>query len=206
MLFGSAYTVARYGKALLLVALSNTTTGATAAIGVTDQLYVERQVDSNSEHDGRQIAFVAIMYPQAADDAANKALLAEHRARKSSARIYEGFPIRNWDRWLDERQVRIFVQKLDDEGLALGEPRDLLAGIRLLADPGFSGRQTDTGEELEMEFTPDSRALVFGASTNLDEAARSFTDAQLFVVDITGGEPRQITRGSNIWSKPRFLE
>jgi dipeptidyl aminopeptidase/acylaminoacyl peptidase len=154
--------------------------------------------------DGRYLAFVSIMYPGAFDEAANKARIEERRNRKYNARIYDGFPIRSWDRWLDERQVRIFVQRLDEEGLALGEPRDLLAGTKLLADPGFSGRQTDTGEELEMEFTPDSRALVFGASTNLDEAARSFTDAQLFVVDINGGEPRQITRGSNIWSKPRF--
>ncbi|HEX5163718.1 MAG TPA: S9 family peptidase [Steroidobacteraceae bacterium] len=155
-------------------------------------------------HDGRQIAFVAIMYPQAADDAANKALLAEHRARKSSARIYEGFPIRNWDRWLDERQVRIFVQGLDEDGQPSGPPRDLLAGTRLAASPGFAGRQTDTGEELEMEFTPDNKSVVFAATTNLNEAARAFTDSQLFVVDVAGGEPRAITTGMNSWSLPKF--
>ena len=39
-----------------------------------------------------------------------------------------------------------------------GAPRDLLAGTRLAANPGFAGRQTDTGEEIEIEFTPDNKA------------------------------------------------
>ncbi len=131
-------------------------------------------------------------------------MIAAHRARKSTARIYDGFPIRNWDHWIDEKQVRIFVQALDEEGQPSGAPRDLLAGTRLAASPGFAGRQTDTGEEIEVEFTPDNKAIVFAATTNLDQAARAFTDSQLFVVDVTGGEPRAITTGLNSWSWPQF--
>jgi len=155
-------------------------------------------------HDGRQLAFVAIMYPGAADEESNKAMIAAHRARKSNARIYEGFPVRNWDHWVDERQVRIFVQALDEECQPNGAPRDLLAGTKLAANPGFAGRQTDTGEEIEFEFTPDNKSIVFAASTNLDQAARAFTDSQLFVVDVNGGEPRAITSGDNSWSLPQF--
>ena len=47
-------------------------------------------------------------------------MIAAHRARKSNARIFDGFPIRSWDHWLDERQVRIFVQALDEDGLPTG--------------------------------------------------------------------------------------
>ena len=75
---------------------------------------------------------------------------------------------------------------------------------RLAASPGFAGRQTDTGEEIEVEFTPDNQAVVFGATTNRNEAAYAFTDSQLFVVKVSGGEPRQITTGRNNWSQPRF--
>src|SRR5688572_20266869 len=53
-------------------------------------------------HDGKSLAFVSIMYPGAADEAANKAQIDERRARKSTARIYNGFPIRSWDHWVDE--------------------------------------------------------------------------------------------------------
>jgi dipeptidyl aminopeptidase/acylaminoacyl peptidase len=155
-------------------------------------------------HDGRQLAFVSLMYPRALDDAANKKLIEAHQARKANVRIFDGFPIRSWDRWLDERQARVLVQALDEDGLATGNPRDLLAGTALAASPGFAGRQTDTGEEIEVEFTPDNQAVVFAATTNRNAAAYAFTDSQLFVVGVTGGEPRQLTRGSNTWSQPRF--
>jgi len=154
--------------------------------------------------DGTQLAYVTLMYPDAKDDAENKVRMQARRDRKANVRVFDGFPIRNWDRWLDERRVRILVQPLDGDGMASGAPRDLLAGTRLFASPGFSGRQTDTGEELEIEFTPDSKALVFAASTNRNQAAHAFVDAQLFVVDLSGGEPRALTSGSASWSKPRF--
>jgi hypothetical protein len=96
-------------------------------------------------------------------------------------RIFDGFPIRSWDHWLDERQVRIFVQELGENGLATASPRDLLAGTALAASAGFAGRQTDTGEVLEFDFTPDDEALVFAATTNRNAAAYAFTDAQLFL-------------------------
>jgi dipeptidyl aminopeptidase/acylaminoacyl peptidase len=155
-------------------------------------------------HDGRYVAFVSVMYPDARDDAANRTRVEAHRNRKANVRIYDGFPIRAWDHWLDERQPRVFVLELDEEGLARGEPRDLLVGTKLLAMPGFAGRQTDTGEEIEIEFTPDNRAVVFVASTNKNAAAYAFSDSQLFVADIAGGEPRQITQGKDSWARPRF--
>jgi dipeptidyl aminopeptidase/acylaminoacyl peptidase len=155
-------------------------------------------------HDGRQLAFVALMYRGANDEQANKARIEAIRTRKSSARIFDSFPIRNWDHWLDERQVRIFVQAMDEEGNPQGPARDLLAGTRLADNPGFAGRQTDTGEEIEIEFTPDNKAVVFAATTNRNQAAYAFTDGQLFVVDVAGGEPRAITTGQSSWSMPRF--
>jgi dipeptidyl aminopeptidase/acylaminoacyl peptidase len=155
-------------------------------------------------HDGRQLAFASLMYPKATDDASNKELIEAARSRKAKVRIFDGFPIRSWDRWLDERQARVLVQALDEDGLATGGPRDLLAGTRLAASAGFAGRQTDTGEEIDVEFTPDNQALVFAATTNRHEAAYAFTDSQLFIVNVTGGEPRQITTGRDSWSQPRF--
>jgi dipeptidyl aminopeptidase/acylaminoacyl peptidase len=155
-------------------------------------------------HDGRQLAFVSIMYPDARDDAANKQKLQEHRDRKSTARIYDGFPVRSWDHWVDEKQARVHVLALDASGSPVGAPRDLTSGTKLAASPGFAGRQTDTGEEIDIEFTPDDAAIVFAATTNRDAAAYSFTDSQLFIVDVKGGEPRQLTQGKDNWSHPQF--
>jgi dipeptidyl aminopeptidase/acylaminoacyl peptidase len=155
-------------------------------------------------HDGRHLAYLSVMFPDARDDAANKQMLEARRTRKASVRVFDGFPIRSWDRWLDERQIRIFVQPLDADGMPAGPARDVLLGSKLLSSPGFAGRQTDTGEELDIEFTPDNRAIVFAATTNRNAAAYSFTDSELFVVDVAGGEPRRITKGQHSWSRPRF--
>ncbi|HTU65812.1 MAG TPA: S9 family peptidase [Steroidobacteraceae bacterium] len=157
-------------------------------------------------HDGRRLAFVSLMFPQARDEAANASAIESHRDRKSNARIYDGFPVRSWDRWIDERQVRIHVLDLDADGAATGAPRDLLSGTKLAASRGFAGRQSDTGEELDMEFTPDNQSLIFTATTNRDAAAYAFTDSQLFIVDAGSGgaEPRALTTGNDTWSRPRF--
>jgi dipeptidyl aminopeptidase/acylaminoacyl peptidase len=155
-------------------------------------------------HDGRHLAYVSVMFPDARDDAANKQKVEARRTRKANVRIFDGFPIRSWDRWLDERQARIFVQPLDADGQPAGPARDLLAGSKLSSTPGFAGRQTDTGEEIDIEFTPDNLALVFAAATNRNAAAWSFTDSQLFVAPLAGGEPRRLTEGANSWSRPRF--
>jgi len=155
-------------------------------------------------HDGRQLAFVSFMYPRAIDEASNKAIIEEYRLRKHNARIYDGFPIRSWDRWLDERQARVLVVGLDENGSPTGDPRDLMAGTRLAASPGYAGRQTDTGEEIDIEFTPDNQSVIFAATTNRNEAAHAFTDSQLFITSLKGGEPKPLTQGGNTWSQPRF--
>jgi dipeptidyl aminopeptidase/acylaminoacyl peptidase len=155
-------------------------------------------------HDGRMLAFVSLMYPGATDDAGNKAAMQAFRDRKSNARIYDGFPVRNWDRWLDQRQVRIFVQPLDADGLAQGAPRDLLARTKMLANPGFAGRLTDTGEEMDIDFTPDNQAIVFTATVNRNRAAYAFTNAELWLQSVNGGEPRALTQGTASWSLPHF--
>ena len=72
-------------------------------------------------HDGRQLAFVSIMYPQAPRRGGEQGARSRRIAtRKSNARIFDGFPVRSWDHWLDERQARIFVQALDADGLPRG--------------------------------------------------------------------------------------
>jgi dipeptidyl aminopeptidase/acylaminoacyl peptidase len=154
--------------------------------------------------DGRRLAFVSAVFPGAPDDQANRAAAAERRARKWNARIYDGFPIRNWDHWLDERQTHLFVLDLPQVGSPPPAPRDLLAGTRLVQGRGFSGRVTDTGEELDPAWSPDGASIVFVASTDQDRAAYAFTSSQIWSAPATGGEPARLTLGEHAWSRPRF--
>lgn len=150
--------------------------------------------------DGTRIAYVADSWPGAKDEDDNRRLDKERKDRKYNVRAYEGFPIRVWDKWLDERQARVYVQSLEPGARAV----DLLAGSALLRERGYAGRTEDDGIKLDPAWTPDGSGIVFVASVDRDHAAYAFTSAQLWLVPAGGGEPRRLTAGEDTWSEPRF--
>jgi dipeptidyl aminopeptidase/acylaminoacyl peptidase len=154
--------------------------------------------------DGRRIAFTSDVHPSSRDDADSQRIAEEEKARKHDVLTYTGFPIRNWDRWLPERQPRVFVQSLDG-----GEAVDLLAGTGLVALPGYDGRNTISVSELDVAWAPDGESLVFVATRNRDRSAHSATHLDLWQVPVTGGEPRRLTGADGLeagdsWSNPAF--
>ncbi len=88
--------------------------------------------------DGHSLLFESAVYPGAADEEANKKAAAEHKARKYSARVYEGFPIRQWDQWLPDTHLHLMVVSLD----AGAKPKDLLSGTKLATSVGYAGAAT----------------------------------------------------------------
>jgi dipeptidyl aminopeptidase/acylaminoacyl peptidase len=150
--------------------------------------------------DGKAILFTSTVYPGAADDEANKKIAAERKAQKYKVRVYERFPIRNWDKWLEDTQGHLLVQSLESGAKA----RDLLAGTKLVTERGFSGRVTDSGEEFDAVWTPDGESIIFVATTGRDTAAFSTYNSALFRVSATGGEPVQLTSGKDSFSRPTF--
>ena len=149
--------------------------------------------------DGKAIAFTSMVYPGAADDAANQKIAAERKARKYKARVYETFSTRQWDHWLDDRRVHLFVQDIGG-----GAPRDLLAGTKLAAEVGFAGAPTLTGQDLNHVWAPDGQSLVFTATTKKNAAAYASVDTHLYQAPAAGGEPRRISTGEDSYTKPAF--
>jgi dipeptidyl aminopeptidase/acylaminoacyl peptidase len=151
--------------------------------------------------DGRSIAFQGSAYPGAADAEANRKIAAERKDVKSKVRIYESFPIRRWDRWLDDTQTHLFVVAAEGEGAA----RDLLAGTGLVAMPGFGGPGGEgSSEDLEHAWAPDSRSIVFAATTNRHASAYDPVNVHLYEVQVAGGEPRVLTTGTADHGGPAF--
>ena len=64
--------------------------------------------------DGQAILFSSMTFPGAMNDLDNRKQLEERKARKYNARVFDQFPIRHWDRWLDERRPTLMVQVLGD--------------------------------------------------------------------------------------------
>lgn len=149
---------------------------------------------------GKSLLFISTVYPGAADDEANKRVAAERKAQKYRVRVYDKFPIRNWDKWIDDTQAHLFVQPAQPGAKA----KDLLAGTKLVAERGFAGRVSDSGEELDAVWTPEGDAVVFVASTNRDAAAYAETNTSLFKISTNGGEPTRLTTTSDGFSRPTF--
>ena len=140
--------------------------------------------------DGKAIAFVSAIYP---DPAARK-------ARKYKARVYDTFPVRFWDHWLDESRPHLFVQELTDGA----KPRDLLRDTQIAAAAGFGGAETMTGEELSPVWAPDGRSLVFVATIDRNASAYANVHQHLYQVAAEGGEPKELTPGEYSYGKPSF--
>jgi dipeptidyl aminopeptidase/acylaminoacyl peptidase len=150
--------------------------------------------------DGKALLFVSNVYPGALDDEANKKIAAERRAQKYRARVYDSFPIRHWDKWLEDAQAHVFVQPLDPGAKA----KDLLAGTRLVAEPGFFGTMSNSGPEIEAAWSPDGASVVFVATTKRNAAAYAEVASQIYQVSANGGEPQPITPADGTYGRLKF--
>ncbi len=151
--------------------------------------------------DGKSILYQSAVYPGAADAEANRKIAAERKDPKSKVRIYDVFPIRRWDKWLDDTQTHLFVVPVDGDGKA----RDLLAGTSLVAQPGFGAPGGEgSGEDFAPAWAPGGSAVVFVATTNRTSAAYEEVATHLYQVPVGGGEPGALTTGKVSDGAPRF--
>jgi dipeptidyl aminopeptidase/acylaminoacyl peptidase len=131
--------------------------------------------------DGHSIAFTSSVYPDCKDDACNAKRDEEKDKSKVKARIYDHLLYRHWDHWNDGKRSHLFVMPVD----ANATPRDLTAGADYDVPPDQRGGAGD------FNFSPDSQELCFTAVTDKVEAIS--TNADLFLVSVSGGEPKRIT-------------
>ncbi len=146
--------------------------------------------------DGKALLFTSTVYPGAETDSANKKIAADRKARKYKARSYEGFPIRNWDKWLDDTQPHLFVQMTDSS-----TARDLFAGTKLVAEKGFSGA---SAEDLNAVWTPDGSGVVFSATTKRNTSAFAFVNVNLYHLPLADGEPVQLMPDDGTYTSASF--
>ncbi len=150
--------------------------------------------------DGGALLFVSDIYPGAATDDANKKAAAERKARKWNAHVFDGFPIRNWDRWLDDRRPTLFVQPLAHDAPAT----DILSRSGFTASAGFGGQMGSGVENIAAAWTPDGHGVVFAATANRNQAAFADVVQSLWLVPASDGEPKRLTPGPDSYGTPAF--
>jgi dipeptidyl aminopeptidase/acylaminoacyl peptidase len=149
--------------------------------------------------DGKALLFTSSVFPGTRDDEDNKKIAAERKSQKYRARVYDSFPIRQWDHWLSDTQTHLFVQSLE----AGSKARDLLAGTKLVANRGYAGKPTLSGDDLDAVWAPDGESIVFAAATKANAAAYALVPIQLYQIAASGGEPRPLS-SRDVCTRPTF--
>lgn len=144
--------------------------------------------------DGTQLVFQAAIWPGATDEESNRKLATEQRNAKSKARIYESFPVRFWDQWLDGSKPHLWVVEASGDRKA----RALFASSSLARSKGFRAGA------LGATWTPDGTAVVFAATDKADQTARAATPSRLWQVPAGGGEPVPVTPEGDDYGTPKF--
>ena len=153
--------------------------------------------------DGKALLFISSVYPGAMNDDDNKRVAKDRKDRKYKARVYDSFPVRNWDRWMDEMQTHVIVQELSDGA----KPKDLLAGTRLVAEKGYGGRIGSGSDDIDAVWAPDGNSVVFVASVNRASGASEDNKISAYRISASangGGEAVQITNSDGEYSRPMF--
>jgi len=143
--------------------------------------------------DGKWLALSMEVFPGATPEETRKRL-DETAAGKATGKTYDRLFFRHWDTWADGRRNHIFVMPASG-----GTPVDVMKDMDADApSKPFGGRS-------EYTFTPDSRAIVFGARNAGREEAWS-TNFDLFVAPADGSAtPRNLTSANPAWdAHPAF--
>ncbi|MFI5097283.1 MAG: prolyl oligopeptidase family serine peptidase [Candidatus Acidiferrales bacterium] len=142
--------------------------------------------------DGKSIAFTSSVYLDCKDDACNAKRDEEKEKSKVKARIYDHLLFRHWDHWSEGKRSHLFVMPTDG-----GTPaRDLTPEVDYDIPPDERGAPSD------INFSPDSKEICYTAVTDKVEAIS--TNADLFVVPVSGGEAKRITSNPGFDGNPAY--
>jgi dipeptidyl aminopeptidase/acylaminoacyl peptidase len=139
--------------------------------------------------DNRTLLVTSDVFPDCgADEVCNKPKV-EAAGKPSSVRVYDELLYRHWDTWEDHRRTHLLVVPVDG-----GPARDLTPGKR--DTPPFSL----SGEDYAV--SPDGKEVCFARNDDPVEAVS--TNAELYVVPVTGGAPVKIAGHPGYDGSPRY--
>jgi dipeptidyl aminopeptidase/acylaminoacyl peptidase len=142
--------------------------------------------------DGKSIAFTSAVYLDCKDDACNAKRDEEKEKSKVKARIYDHLLYRHWDHWSEGKRSHLFIEPVDANAAA----RDLTPTADYDIPPDQRGGSGD------INFSPDGKEICFTAVTDKVEATS--TNGDLFILPVSGGEPKRITKNPGFDGNPVY--
>jgi dipeptidyl aminopeptidase/acylaminoacyl peptidase len=140
--------------------------------------------------DGKNIVFVSEVFPGCMDDSCNKFSDEERAKSKVKAMVFEHLLFRHFNHYTSGKRSHLFV--VPAEG---GVAKDLTPGDHDV--PPFS-----LGGQDAYAISPDGQELAF--TSNWDEVGATSTNNDIFVVPMTGGDPKKISTSPGSDSTPLY--
>jgi len=145
--------------------------------------------------DGKTLVLTASVWPECADDACNKAT-DDARAKESSARVYGEWPFMSAMAWLDAKRSHAFAVSASEPGPA----RDLTP--RWPRNVPYSLAIDGSVDAADISLSPDGSELAFVSGSPVDAAGQA--TGQIWLVPMTGGEPRRLTTNAGSEKAPVY--
>ncbi|HET6936899.1 MAG TPA: S9 family peptidase [Candidatus Angelobacter sp.] len=140
--------------------------------------------------DGKNILFTSEVYPGCMDDLCNKSSDEARAASKVKAMVFTKLFYRHWSNYTHFKRTHLFV--VPAEG---GTAKDITPGDHDV--PPFS-----LGGQDLYAISPDGKEVAF--TSNIDEVEAISTNNDIFVVPITGGEPKKLSTSPGSDSTPAY--
>jgi Tol biopolymer transport system component len=129
--------------------------------------------------DGKNIVFTSEVFPGCADDLCNKYSEEERAKSKVKAMVFNRLFFRHWNNYNPFKRTHLFVVPVGG-----GTAKDLTPGDHNV--PPFS-----LGGQDLYAISPDGKEVAF--TSNIDEVEAISTNNDIFIVPITGGEPKKLS-------------
>jgi len=142
--------------------------------------------------DGRKMAFTSSVYPDCADDEANKKKAEAAEKSKVKGRVFDTLFFRYWNAWRDGTRSHVFV--VPAEG---GKAVDVTPG-------DFDTPPMDLGGHQDYGFSPDGREIAFVRNVDPDLKLGIGTNNDVFVTPAEGGPITKITVSKANDNDPRY--
>ena len=142
--------------------------------------------------DGKKLAFTSSVYPDCADDEANKKKSEAAEKSKVHGRVYDTLFCRYWNAWRDGTRSHVFV--VPAEG---GKAVDVTPG-------DFDTPPMDLGGHQDYAFSPDGREIAFVRNVDPELKQAIGTNNDVFTTPASGGPITAISTSKANDNQPSY--